>query len=80
MIEMSFFQWALLVLLYLLCGLLYCFIYLLAIDRDEGNVMVGIMAMLWPLYIVLDIVLQVAASFGKSYRAISNRVFQNLDR
>lgn len=80
MTEMTFFQWALLILLYLLGGLLYCFIYLLAIDREEGNVWVGIMAALWPLYIVLDIVLQLAASFGKSYIAISNRVFHKLDR
>ena len=78
--EMNFFQWTLLGLLYLLCGLLYCFIYLLAIDRDETNIWVGIMATMWPLYIVLDIVLQFVASFGKSYRAISNRVFQKLDR
>ena len=80
MIEMNFFQWALLGLLYALCGLMYCFIYLMVVDREEENIWIGIMATLWPLYIVLDILLQLVASFGKSYRAISNRVFQSIEK
>ena len=78
MMDMTFFQWTLSVLLYLLSGLMYSFIYIIIYDADETEVWLGIMATLWPLYIVLDILLTIAGGFGKSYRAIANRVFSNL--
>lgn len=78
MMDMTFFQWTLLVLIYLLSGLLYSFIYIIIYEADETEVWLGIMATLWPLYIVLDILLTIAGGFGKSYRAIAHRVFSNL--
>lgn len=75
---MNFFQWALIILLYLFCGLLYSFIYMWVYNPEENEVWIGIMVFIWPLYLILDILLQMARGFGKNAKLISNKLFNRI--
>lgn len=62
--ESNLFLWLAVVLAYLLCGLLYSLCYLMAYKPKEGTTALGLMVLGWPIYIVLEIVLQIAFGFG----------------
>ena len=71
---MTLFEWALITLLYFVCSFLYSLTYIWVYGPSEEDVWLGIMALLWPLYLVLDVLLQIARGFGKSYKIISNKI------
>lgn len=72
--ENNLFLWLFAALGYLLCGLLYSLCYLMAYKPKEGATALGLMVLGWPLYIVLELVLQLAFSFGSVAKTVHKKV------
>lgn len=58
------------VLLYLLCGLLFCIAYIWNFRTDMGEARLGLMGFFWPFVLLFDLVASIAGVFG----AVSKRI------
>ena len=54
-----------LLLLYLLIGQFYSLTYALVYKPDEKSAMLGLMGLLWPVCLVIDLLMQISAGFGR---------------
>lgn len=53
-----------LALAYLLIGQIYTISYQIAFPAERERVWLGFMGLFWPLYLILDVVMQIAYGFG----------------
>lgn len=72
--NMTFFQWALLIVLYLLGGQLFSLSYLINYKPDERSAWLGLMGLVWPFFLVMDVVLQIAGGFGLTSKIILKKI------
>lgn len=52
-------------LLYLLIGQFYSLTYALIYKPDSHSAMLGLMGLFWPVCLVIDLLMQIAAGFGR---------------
>lgn len=62
--------WVLAGLLYLLCGLLLSLVYTYNYRTELVPVRLGLISLLWPAVLIVDLVLQIAAGFGSYTKGI----------
>ena len=70
----EFFMWVFAVLGYLFCGLLYVLCYLIAYKPAKGSTALGLMLLGWPVYVVIEIILQLASGVGSVAKNVNNRL------
>jgi len=71
---MTIYQWALLIILYLLGGQLFSLTYLINYKPDERSAWLGLMGLAWPLFLVIDVILQIAGGFGLTSKIILQKI------
>ena len=59
-------------LIYLLTGILFLLCYILALRPQTREVQLGLIALFWPLILLIDIVLALSTQFG----AVGNKLAQ----
>ncbi len=71
---MTIYQWALLGMLYLLGGQIFSLCYLINYKPDERSAWLGLMGLAWPVFLVLDILFQIAGGFGLTSKIILQKI------
>ena len=66
--------WAVFILLYALCGLIYALIYTLVYQPAAAAATIGLQVLFWWAFIVTDVLLQLAAGVGTTVQRISSRL------
>jgi uncharacterized membrane protein len=64
---------ALCVLLYLLSGVIFCVAYIWNFRTEAASARLGLLALFWPLMLVVDFVLSIAEAFGKATKKLAER-------
>lgn len=71
---MDLYHYLLLALLYALCGNLYTLTYCLIFKPAAADATIGILILAWPLVIVLDVLLAITQAFGKTTKALYEKL------
>ena len=71
---MTWYEWLIVGGLYLVCGQLFSLAYILNYKPKDRTAMLGLMGLCWPVVLILDLVLQVAAGFGGITKAMVSKV------
>ncbi len=61
---MTIYQWLWFGLIYLLAGQVFSLVYMLQFRSEKRTAWLGLMGLLWPLYLIVDLVVTLAAGLG----------------
>ena len=68
------------VLIYLLVGVFYALTYLIAYRPEKEATALGLTVLAWPVYIVIEIVLQIAYGIGSSVHYMNKKLITTIFR